>query len=151
MGCLVLMDLGAELTAQLLESRGDAESLMLDACTIGDPGEPVTDPDTGMVTTPLTARYPDPAWPDEHPWKTGPCKIQGLDPQELNPEAGGATLTVQRYRVDVPVGAYVPAIGDVVEVGTARLDPNLVGRRYRVVALLHKSYATAYRLAVEEA
>lgn len=144
------MDLGAELTAQLLESRADAESLMLDTCTIGDPLDPETDPDTGEVTTPIDPRYPDPEWPEDHPWKHGPCKVQGLDPQELNLEAGGAVLTVQRYRVDVPVGSYVPAIGDVVEVGTARLDPNLVGRRYRVVALLHKSYATAYRLAVEE-
>jgi len=145
------MDLAAELTAQLLESRADAESLMLDTCTIGDPGDPVTDPDTGEVTTPLVVKYPDPSWPDDHPRKHGPCKIQGLDPQELNPEAGGATLTVQRYRVDVPVGSFVPAVGDVVEVVTARLDPNLIGRRYRVVALLHKSFATAYRLAVEEA
>lgn len=135
----------------IARGREVAESLMLDTCTIGDPGDSVTNPDTGMVTTPLVAKYPDPSWPDGHPWKHGPCKIQGLDPQALNPEAGGATLTVQRYRVDVPVGSYVPAIGDVVEVGTARLDPNLVGRRYRVVALLHKSYATAYRLAVEEA
>lgn len=132
------MDLGAELTAQLLESRADAESLMLDTCTIVRLGELVTDPNTGATTPSETTLY------------TGKAKVQGLDPQESNPEAGGATLTVQRYRVDVPVGAYVPGIGDVVRITAAALDPNLAGRSYRVVALLHKTLATAYRLAVEE-
>jgi hypothetical protein len=132
------MDLGAELTAQLLESRADAESLMLDTCKIVRPGDPVTDPVTDVVTTPLESLY------------TGKARVQGLDPQEGNPEAGGATLTVQRYRVDIPVGAYVPDIGHVVEITAAALDPNMVGRRYRVVALLHKTLATAYRLGVEE-
>lgn len=132
------MDLGAELTAQLLESRADAESLMLDTCIIGTLGAPVTDPVTDVVTTPLETLY------------TGKAKVQGLDPQEGNPEAGGATLTVQRYRVDIPVGSYAPKIGHVVEITAASLDPNLAGRRYRVVALLHKTMATAYRLGVEE-
>lgn len=150
MGCLVLIDIGAELAAQLVESRADAESLMLDTCEIGELGDPVTDPDTGEVTVPLVVEYPDPSWPDDHPWKHGPCKVQGLDPQELNPEVGGATLTVQRYRVDTPVGSFVPAVGKVVDMKTAALDPNLAGRRYRTVALLHKTLATAYRMAVEE-
>lgn len=123
----------------IARGREVAESLMLDTCTIVRLGELVTDPDTGVTTPSETTLY------------TGKAKVQGLDPQEMNPEAGGATLTVQRYRVDVPVGSYRPAVGDVVEIGTARLDPNLIGRRYRVVALLHKSYATAYRMAVEEA
>lgn len=133
------MDLGAELTAQLLESRADAESLMLDTCAIGDLGDPVTDPDTGEVTVPLVPEY------------EGRCKVQTWEAQESNPEAGGAVQTVQRYAVHIPVGAYAPSIGDVVELGTAALDPNLAGRRYRVVALLHKTLATAYRLGVLEA
>lgn len=132
------MDLGAELTAQLLESRADAESLMLDTCTIGDLGDPVTDPDTGEVTTPLVPEY------------DGRCKVQTWEAQESNPEAGGAVLTVQRYAVHIPVGSYTPEIGHVVEIGTAGMDPNLAGRRYRVVALLHKTLATAYRLGVLE-
>lgn len=132
------IDLGAELTAQLLESRADAESLMLDTCVIGDLGDPVTNPDTGEVTTPIDALY------------DGRCKVQTWEAQESNPEAGGAVLTVQRYAVHIPVGSYVPAIGHVVEIETAALDPNLAGRRYRVVALLHKTLATAYRLGVQE-
>jgi len=133
-----MIDLATELAARLAESRADAESLMLDSCTIGVLGATVTDPNTGTTTTPVTPLY------------TGRCKVQGLDPQESNPEAGGATLTVQRYRVDIPVGSYAPEVGHVVEITAAALDANLMGRKYRVVALLHKTLATAYRLAVEE-
>jgi hypothetical protein len=139
--------------AQLALSMGReaAVELMGDECTIVRLGEPSTDPDSVGEPPPSAQLYPDPEWPEDHPWKHGPCKVQGLDPQELNPEVGGAILTVQRYRVDIPVGGYAPAVGDVVALGVARFDPNLTGRKYRVVALLHKSYATAYRLAVEEA
>lgn len=140
----------ADVEYAMAEGRELAESLMLDTCTIGDLGVPDTDPDTGEVITPIVPLYPNPAWPADHPWKAGPCKVQAWQSQESNPEAGGATLTVQRYQVHIPVGSYAPEIGHVVEIATAALDPNLVGRRYRVVALLHKSFATAYRLAVEE-
>lgn len=116
--------------------RRAAESLMKDSCTItaaaaGDP-----DPITGEV--PRTTVY------------QGPCKVQSYNAQESNPEAAGAVFTVQRYRVDVPVGAYRPQIGDEVTMGAVTFDPNLTDRKYRVVALLHKTAATAYRLAVEE-
>jgi hypothetical protein len=127
-----------------------AVAQMLDTCTIGDLGEVATDPDDGAVTTPIVPVYPDPEWPDDHPWKHGPCKVQTWEAQESNPEAGGAVLTVQRYAVHTPVGSFAPQIGHVVEIGTAALDPNLTGRRYRVVALLHKTLATAYRLGVLE-
>jgi hypothetical protein len=116
--------------------RRAAESLMRDTCaiTVVDAGDP--DPITGE--RPRTTAY------------TGKCKVQSLVAQETNPEAADATYTVQRYRVDVPVGSYSPAIGDEVTVTAATFDPNLAGRVYRVVALLHKTAATAYRLAVEE-
>ena len=80
----------------------------------------------------------------------GKCKVQSGGTQEANPEAGGATITVQRERVDFPVGSFAPAIGLVVTIQTAALDPLMVGLKFRVVALLHKSAATAYRLAVSE-
>lgn len=130
--------------------RAAAVRQMLDTCAIGELGDPVTNPDTGVVTTPLVVEYPDPDWPEDHPWKHGPCKVQTWEAQESNPEAGGAVLTVQRYQVHTPVGSFAPQIGHVVEIGTAALDPNLAGRRYRVVALLHKTLATAYRLGVTE-
>lgn len=130
--------------------RRRAESLMFDTCVISAPGESVTDPVTDVVTTPLVQLYPDPSWPAGHRWKHGPCKVQTWEAQESNPEAGGGTFTVQRYRIDVPVGSFAPDVGHVVELKTAALDPNLAGRWYRVAALLHKTMATAYRLGVSE-
>jgi len=147
---MLSFDLGSELHEQLLESRADAESTMLDTCTIVRPGEPVTDSNTGVVTTPPVVVYPDPLWPDNHPWKHGPCKVQTYDAQESNPEAGGATFTVQRYTLHIPVGSYQPAIGDVATIVTSATDSNIVDRSYRVTGLLHKTLATAYRLGVEE-
>jgi hypothetical protein len=131
----------------LLAGRAKAESHMLDTCTVSRLGPPVTDPVTGVVTTPPTLVYGTLEAP-------GRCKVQTYEAQESNPEAGGGTLTLQRYRVDVPVARttadYGPKIGDVVTIATAAVDPHMVGRQYRVVALLHKTLATAYRLGVEE-
>jgi hypothetical protein len=80
----------------------------------------------------------------------GRCKVQTWQPFEQTPEAGAHSYTVQRYSVHIPVGAYHPHIGDVVTIGTCTLDPGLPGRVLRVVALLHKTYASAYRLAVTD-
>jgi len=134
------MSMLAEAVAWALpELRRAAESLMVDTCTVC----PVTgvDESTGAPTL-GTAVY------------VGRCKVQTTQAQEANPEAGGATYTVQRYAVHVPVpetsAGYKPVVGHVVTITAAALDAGLVGRKYRVVALLHKSLATAYRLGVEE-
>lgn len=124
--------------AALESGRRIAASLMLDSCTIVRLGQETTDPDTGEPVIPETLLY------------TGPAKVQTYEAQESNPEAGGAVLTVQRYAIHIPVGSYAPEVGHVVEITAAALDPNLSGRRYRVVALLHKTLATAYRLGVTE-
>lgn len=122
----------------VLRGRRMAESLMLDTCTIVRLGTPVTDAD-GDVTMPAPTQV-----------YSGKAKVQTYEAQESNPEAGGATLTVQRYALHIPVGSYVPEIGHLATIAASALDPNMVGRKYRVVALLHKSLATAYRLGVEE-
>lgn len=111
-----------------------AVSRMLDLCEVSRP-DGVADPLTGLP--PLL-----PIW-------GGPCEVSTYEPQESNPEAGGASLTVQRYRVKVPVGAFEPRIGDVVTITRGSQDPYLHGKEFRVVALLHKTAATSYRLGVE--
>lgn len=122
--------------AALLAGRRAAEAQMVDTCTVRPVTGETTDADGDVVPTYGAALY------------TGRCKVQALEGQERD-GAGGA-ITVQRYRVDVPAGSFVPAVGHVVTITSATFDPNLVGRAYRVVALLHKTAATAYRLAVEE-
>jgi hypothetical protein len=117
--------------------RRMAESMMLDTCTVRRVTGEVTD-DNGNVTPTYSAVY------------AGVCKVQTNEGVQTNPEVAGATATVQRYTVHVPVGAFEPAVGQVVNISAARLDPYLAGRSFRVVALLHKTAATAYRLAVEE-
>jgi hypothetical protein len=111
---------------------------MLDTCTVESVTGVTTDPLTGVDVPAYALVY------------AGKCKVQTRQAQERNPEAGGATFTVQRYEVHVPVGAFRPAVGQVVTVTAATLDPYLAGRSFRVVALMHKTAPTAYRLAVEE-
>ena len=107
---------------------------MLDSCTVSAPGD--FDPESGLPTPGATLYQ-------------GQCKVQTYEPYERNPELGGATVTVQRYSVHVPVGSFEPEIGQVVTITAAALDPHLAGNKFRVVSLLHKTAATAYRLGVE--
>lgn len=118
--------------------RRAAERNMLDTCTVKTVVSVTTDEAGDPVITYGPTLY------------EGRCKVQTFEPQEHSSEVGGGTVTSQRYAVHVPVGAFAPAHDQVVTIVTAALDPNLPGRAFRVVALLHKSAATAYRLGVEE-
>ena len=129
------------MTAQgaLQAGRDAARALMVDTCQVVRPGEQVTDRRSGAVY----------ATEGETVYE-GACKVQSFQPFEANPEAGAHTYTVQRYYLHLPVGAYTPQVGDVATITGSVMDPRLVGRTLRVVALLHKSLATAYRLAVTD-
>jgi hypothetical protein len=118
--------------------RTQAESLMIDACTVRRLGEPATDPDTGNVTPSLTVVY------------SGPCKVQQTLSQASNPSAGGHQFTVQDVRWDTPVSAGPFMVDDVVTMTSCALDPQLVGRVFRVIETFHKSGATAQRTRVSE-
>lgn len=122
----------------LLAGRRRAESLMADRATVSRVTGTTTDPLTGEATPTLEPVY------------SGRAKVNTYEPYERNPEVAGGTATVQRYFVHVPVGSFRPEIGMHVRIDVAALDPNLTGRTFRVVALLHKTAATAYRLSVEE-
>jgi len=124
--------------AAVIAGRREAEALMVDACTVTRPGDPVTDPETGNVTPSSTFVY------------SGPCKVQQTISQASNPNAGGHSFTVQDSRVDFPVAAGPLLVDDVVTITASVLDPQLVGREMRVVELFHKSFATAQRTRVEE-
>ena len=79
----------------------------------------------------------------------GRCKVQTYEGYEQTPEAGGARVTVQRYRVDFPA-SMIARPGDLVTITASAADPHLVGKRYRVTAPFNKSHATSSRCFVDE-
>ena len=121
----------------VLAGRAEAESLMLDACTITRPGEPTTDPDTGDVTNTATEVY------------TGKCKVQSKDSATSNPEAGGATFTVVSRQVHIPANSADVQDGDVVTITASLLNAFTVGKQYRVEGFEPDSMDTAFRMPVK--
>jgi hypothetical protein len=124
--------------AALAAGRRAAERQMTDTCTVQRVTGVTPDPLTGVDVPTYTLLY------------TGKAKRQTYEAQEGNPQAGGATYTVQRYAAHLPVGSYVPEVNDVITWTACPMDAARVGVQDRVVALLHKTAATAYRLGVEE-
>ena len=130
------------LSYALTRGRALAERLMVDSCSISRPGAAV-DELTGVPT--WTQVYPaDPTV------ASGKCQVSTYEPQESTREVAAAQVTTQRYVLKVPVESFAPEIGDVATITAAPYDANLITRKFRVVALLHKTAATAYRLGVEE-
>lgn len=124
----------------VLQGRAAAEALMLDTCSIvrtTGPAGPI-DPDTGL---------PTPAPTDQV--YAGKCRVQTYEAHESTPDSGDHVFTVQRYYIHLPVAADVRR-DDQITITAAVLDPALIGRSYRVVGLLHKTYATANRVIVDE-
>lgn len=142
------MSVGDIVSGELPRLRAMAESLMLDTVKV----ERVTgtpDPESGVAARETV--YPTSPTPDM--WKRnagGIGKIQTYEAHDTVRDVIGASVTEQRYHIHVPVGSFAPREGDIVTVLAAVADANLVGRTYRVEALLHKSLATAYRLQVSE-
>lgn len=129
--------IGHDVAAALPGLRVQAVSLMFDTARVERASGETVD-DNGVVTSTFTELY------------EGPAKRQSRDGLAGSPEAGGATFTVTRYEAHFPVGAFEPRVGDRITWVTSRFDPFLPGKVDRVVSLLHKSAATAYRLGVEE-
>lgn len=132
------MSLASDVLAVLPVLRANAEALMVDTCRITSGGEPVTDPDTGDVTTSRTTVY------------EGKCKVQSKDSAVASPEAGGATFTVVSRQVHIPANAAEILDGHEVEILTSLLNAFTVGKVYRVEGFTPDSYDTAYRIPVKE-
>lgn len=122
----------------VLEGRREAESLMLDTCTITRPGDPVTDYNTGDVTNTSTPVY------------SGKCKVQSSNSSTANPEAGGHTFTVVSRQVHIPANAADVQDGDMVTITASRLNAFTVGKQYRVSGFTPDTFDTASRLPVKE-
>jgi Family of unknown function (DUF6093) len=126
--------------AVLAAGRAAAEALMVDRCELrGADVRGARDPSTNQYTlTPGPLRY------------AGPCKVQTTDTIGNATAAGERLVMVTRFEVHLPVSAPAAKVDDVVTITASVADPQLVGRRFRVVSLIHKSYLTARRLAVQE-
>ncbi len=121
----------------LARGRTAAAALMVDACTIQHVTGSSTNTTTGVVTPTYATIY------------TGPCKVQGGQ-ADSGQEVGDAHLAVLSLTVHVPISVVGVVEADVVTITASVNDPELVGRVFRVLGPVHKSYATARRLPVLE-
>ncbi|MGG5172673.1 DUF6093 family protein [Pseudarthrobacter sp. J1738] len=122
----------------LKAGRLAAQATFIDTYKVERPGEPVTDPDTGVVSPGLTLIW------------TGKGKVQVNAPAASTPLAGSHEFTVQSMSLHLPVNAGPFGIGDVATVVASPLDPGRIGNKLRITALFDKTYATAQRLKVEQ-
>ena len=130
--------LGDDLAAALPELRAQAESMMLDTVTITRPGGTVTAED-GTVTTPAPVVY------------QGRARWKPPTTSATQSEVGAAIIVTTPGEVHIPVGAYVPEPGDIIECAASVFDPSLVGRRTVVRSRFGGSLVTAYRIPIQEA
>lgn len=125
--------------------REVAEDVMVDTCVVRTTAGVIVDEETGAVTP-----VPGPIvyGPTVAPHR-GRCLVKAVQGIAGTPEVAGATLFVQRLRLDVPVGAFDVAKGMHVLIVAAQLDPYLAGREYRVTQLPNASATTKYRIGIE--
>ncbi len=123
-----------------MRGRRLAERDMVDACTLRAPDvQGVLNETTNEYeTTPGALRY------------SGRCKVQTTDTIGRDQTAGERLTTATRFEVHLPMTAAAAAVDDVITVTSSLTDPQLAGRRFRVASLVHKSFMTARRIAVEE-
>lgn len=128
-------------TGVTLRARAAAEALMVDACTITRPATAhTTDPTTGAVSYASGSLY------------TGKCRVQMLQGTrgDALEQATERAISVQDAIVSVPMTVTGLRVDDVVTVTASVLDPDLVGRPYRVTSMTRKTYLTARRLICQE-
>ena len=124
--------------AAVLAGRREAAALMVDACTVSRPGEPVTDPDTGDVTADEVLVY------------SGKCKVQSKDSSVATPDAALASYVIVSRQVHIPANAADVQDGDVVTITASRLNAFTVGKQYRVEGFTPDTFDTAARIPVKE-
>lgn len=119
--------------------RAAAEALMVDECTIRRAtGTSTTDQVTGTVTDVTELVY------------SGKCRMQSRALADRTAEAGEAHYTLSQYELQIPMTVIGVRTGDVAVVTKSALDPDLVGRSFRVTVAEHKTHATARRLPCTE-
>lgn len=129
---------------ELEEHRADAESLMAVTLAAYSPGTKTRDSD-GVEHTSWT------------PEGTTNGKASGTSRRQLFPASrtanvGGVERTVIAAGLAIPISAPAPSVGweyQVTAIGPG-VDPDLLGRRYHVVAIPTRNYASSRRMDVVE-
>jgi hypothetical protein len=119
--------------------RGRQEDVSGSTCTI-------TRESTGVMYDDETGTYlPSP--PDEI--YDGWCRLRGLEPQENVHDVAGDQVTVNDYTVAIDWETVDVEVDDVVTL-TSSLDPRLVGRPMKVLAVGVTDDLVARRLTVRD-
>ena len=129
----------AGVSADELVARGRraAEALMTDLVRVSRAsGRPVTDPETGVVSTPSVEVY------------EGIGRVQGRA-TEAKTVDGVQVYVLSDLTVQLPVSVE-PVVDDEVRVVESLTEPHLVGRTFRVKSAPRKSHATMTRCEAEE-
>ena len=123
--------------ALLARGRRAAEALMTDTVRVTRAsGRPVTDPVTGVVSTPSVTVY------------EGIGRVQGRA-TEAKTVDGVQVYILSDLTVQLPVSVE-PVVDDEVRVVESLTEPHLVGRTFRVKSAPRKSHATMTRCEAEE-
>lgn len=126
-------------------ARAVAEAAMVDTCIVyRDPqgsADDTFDAATGLLTQ---------AGGDQSTVYTGPCMLRTANIQGRRDDEGGATLARKLQSARVPVSAPVMLFGDILVVLTSTNDPQLVGRRARVLDVVVNTFAVTRRLQLED-
>ena len=111
---------------------------MQDSCTVRRKTGETVDEDTFDVVPIYETVY------------TGRVKMQTYEGHEVERESAGQTVVQQRSSAHFPVGSFHPIPGDILTI-TASHDDLLVDRAFRIVQEYPvKTFATAYRVFVDE-
>lgn len=121
----------------LARAQRAAEALMVDACSVKYADGSSFNESTGREEPTYVVRF------------SSRCKIQSRDLDSVERDAGGHESTAIRVTLHLPVSAGLVAVDDVVTVTACVFDPQLVGRSFRVLAPVGKSFASARRVEVE--
>lgn len=124
--------------AFLARGRAAAVELMVDACTIEYLDTSVTDQDLGTVDETFTPVY------------AGKCRFQQPAPSGNRTDVGEADVLVGQLILQVPMSVVGIRPNAVVTCTASALDPDLVGRKWTVTGLGHKTHSTMRRVALQE-
>lgn len=111
---------------------------MVDRCTVKYQSGTSLNATTGLEEPTYTTRF------------SSRCKVQARELQSTERTSGGHETTLVRLSIHLPLSAGAVQVDDVVTITSASYDRQLVGRVFRVLAPVGKSFATARRVEVEE-